>query len=125
MCKSTRLPIRQQVARSLRFTPAHDDHAALLTLTVDGQDMTYTVEELPCEDGEAGFRLTKLDLGDEMPNYDVRVTGAFITCDCPGGTYRDTCRHVDAIRELILRGQLKGAKARQHICTSFDEWQAA
>jgi SWI/SNF-related matrix-associated actin-dependent regulator 1 of chromatin subfamily A len=37
--------------------------------------------------------------------YEVAVTGADVTCDCPGFEYRGQCRHAREVKELLTAGK--------------------
>ncbi len=78
-----------------------------LTILKGGVTETYTVVEIPTRwDGRA-VQLIKPS-GDW---YDVFVCrrGQQNLCDCAGFTYAGRCKHQDAVRHLIHRGEL-GAK---------------
>jgi hypothetical protein len=71
-----------------------------------GSVQLYTLEEIPVGNGfdGRGFTLRKDD-GEHYSCF-IAANGQDSHCDCPGGTYAHRCKHVDAIRELIVAGRL-------------------
>ena len=99
MPATTRKPAAKP-ARSMTF----DRESMTLCLFRGTEGTAFAAFELPCvEGGRRVFRLGKYDLTEK---YTVSVKAGHAECDCPAGTYRDSCRHGDALTSLIRLGKL-------------------
>jgi hypothetical protein len=98
---------RTKPARTAKLGAVVNGWRALL-LTVAGRTCGYYLEEIRADFGRV-FKLTKFDHepGDEH-EYRVNIdTSANATsCDCNGHTYRDRCKHTDALATLIAAHKL-------------------
>jgi hypothetical protein len=99
MPRTARKPAAKPV-RSMRY----DAETETLCLFRGTEGTAFAVFELPAtEAGRRTFRLGKYDLSEK---YTVSVFHGKAECDCPAGTYRDSCRHGDAVLSLVQLGQL-------------------
>lgn len=100
MPATTRRPAKAAPARSMTF----DRDSMTLCLFRGSEGTAFAVFELPCvEGGRRVFRLGKYDLTEK---YTVSVKAGHAECDCPAGTYRESCRHGDGIVKLLQLGKL-------------------
>ena len=72
-------------------------------ITQDGKPSYYWVGPLPSDFGK-GFRFEKPAPDTDV--YDVLLEPTGDSCTCKGHTYRDRCKHADAVRFLLARGTL-------------------
>ena len=111
MATVTETPKSRKVSRSVRSLRISDAINGMRTLVItrDGDRVFYTLKEIPADFGR-GFTLTKCAAGTgsdrEADAYHVNVDGACDSCTCKGHTYRDRCKHADALRFLLARGTL-------------------
>ena len=87
----------------------------LLTIRVDDESQDYHLTRIPCDDGE-GYEVEKVDSnGHVLATHHVNLYPAsgHHSCDCPGGTYRGTCRHLLALVALEKAGRLS-----RPVCTT-------
>jgi hypothetical protein len=76
------------------------------TATKTRKPARYVLTALPSDFGTA-FRLGKADNGDgDMSEYDVLLHGRETSCTCPGHTYRNRCKHTEALEALMAAGKL-------------------
>ncbi len=96
--------------RRARLGPVLPDGSRNLVLTdAKGIRCGYEVREIKADFGR-GFALTKFEM-EQAPaldrTYHVHLDGANgSSCSCPGGSYRDDCKHAAALRALVARGSL-------------------
>ena len=70
-----------------------------MTIPDEKKTTAYRVEKLTETPAVVlAFRLTKTD----GTRYDVAVTEFGPTCDCQGGTYRGSCRHIRGLTDTGL-----------------------
>jgi hypothetical protein len=103
-------PVASLTGASLIVSP---DFIALHLFSGRGRQMKvklYFVEEMDSQIGGRAFRLTpsiSCPLADvEATAYDVLLCGRESSCTCPGHTYADGCKHLQAIAELVDGGEL-------------------
>ena len=86
-------------------TLAYDATLGVLTLTVEGGETNYGLDELAHAYGPLVrlFRVWKFGAGGP---YAVTLAGGAAGCTCPGFTYRGGCRHADALAALAAAGRL-------------------
>ena len=87
----------------------------VLRITQDGTAQDYHLTRIPCDDGE-GWHLDKLDEnGHVLAEYDVNLypSNGHHACDCAGGTYRGSCRHISSLVALHRAGRLS-----RPVCTA-------
>src|SRR6185436_16036170 len=80
----------------------------VLTIRVGDESQDYHLTRIPCDDGE-GWHLDKIDEnGHVLAEYDVNLypSNGHHACDCPGGTYRGSCRHISSLVALHRAGRL-------------------
>jgi hypothetical protein len=66
----------------------------------------YELRRIPTEIGGVAVEVKKLTEDKEV--YHVHLDGTSSSCTCPGGTYRNACRHMDMCREAFREGLLNG-----------------
>ena len=103
MTTATTTRARKPAARPAR-TLSYDPEAMTLCLFRGTEGTAFAVFELPCvEGGRRVFRLGKYDLTEK---YTISLKFGHAECDCPAGTYRESCRHGDALKSLTRLGKL-------------------
>jgi len=84
--------------------PLTESGVGVLAIIDPKETAFYEFIEIPCQIGGRGFRLRRIGR-DQI--YDLRIgQPADTSCECKGFVYRDTCRHVLALRKLIEQGQI-------------------
>lgn len=84
--------------------PLTETRAGVFAIIDTKQIALYEFVEIPCQIGGRGFSLRRLG---RDTVYDLRVGApADTSCECKGFIYRDTCRHLLALRALIEQGQV-------------------
>jgi hypothetical protein len=85
---------------------------SIVTMTVNDKDFRYTVSEFSTDWEGRGFHYRKLDNNEEQ--YDVFICDhdpSNDICDCADATFRERrCKHMDAIRAILVAAQLNGGK---------------
>jgi hypothetical protein len=79
-----------------------------LRLTVGSKSTTYHVAHIPCDFGQAGLCLTKIDGPDVFASHDVLLDGQDSICARMGFLAHHHCKHVDACLKLHAEGRLPG-----------------
>lgn len=94
---------------AVRFTAGANAGTGLLLLGAGRTATEYLVVEFAA-DGGRGFRLAKVTPGTdaEADGYDVFacVKGGAPKCECRGAVRWGSCKHSDAVAELLASGQL-------------------
>ena len=99
-------PTRTKPPRTVSLT--RTTHGKLvLWITQAGKTRAYILTPVASDWGQA-FTLGKADNGDgSMDTYCVLIDNHHHhSCDCAGFTFRNKCRHVDALLALIRAGKL-------------------
>jgi hypothetical protein len=75
----------------------------------DGKLSGYVLTELKSQIGGVGFQLGRATADGCSENYQVLIHGRESSCTCPGHTYHNHCKHVDALLALLSAGRLSPA----------------
>jgi hypothetical protein len=96
---------RSKPARTIRlWVRPSDERAGVIRIVVGQQVQDYVLEILLTDYGR-GFCLKKVGYQSPTP-YHVNIDGAERSCDCPGFTQHNHCKHSDGLTALIAAGRL-------------------
>jgi hypothetical protein len=82
----------------------------LLAIHKENTVYFYVLTPLATEIGGHGYNLGKASVDGCSEDYQVLLHGQETSCTCPGHTYGQKCKHVDALQALIRSGKLQAPK---------------
>lgn len=110
MLTTTRQTKAATIERNISLTACKDGEVTAIVLetamrkrTSSGESKSYFLRKITADFGTA-YEVERVDGGGEV--YHVHTDRYGTTCDCPGGTYKGKCRHLDMVNQAKREGLL-------------------